>query len=48
LRRHCRYHHKRRNEHFGSKAHREPPDVDVDQSTVLIDPMVMTSFEISD
>jgi len=34
LRQHCRYHHKRRNHHFGSKAHREPPDVDGKQPNI--------------
>jgi hypothetical protein len=28
LRQHCRYHHKRRDYNFGSKAHHKPPDLD--------------------
>jgi hypothetical protein len=34
LRQHCRYHQKRRNYHFGSKAHREPPDIDGEQPNI--------------
>jgi hypothetical protein len=34
LRQHCRYHHKRRDYNFGSKAHREPPDLDLKKRNI--------------